>query len=287
MKFSDRTVAPPPNNRTPRTDTPDIFYVASPGGAATLSLARMLSGISPGITCFHGNELYSAEGAGNKGLIEETYRIAKETNTVTGSVHSIFGPYGRRHCLDRGGKVAALFRHPMARALSILRHYDFKNTYIHCPENNFYAKLALQRIKNINVSLKGKYIIADSHNYIARVNFFAVVIRGGLYDALNWRSFSTLEKFRYEDYTQSKESLLSFVYSLLPKKVYREIQSDKIWPIPRLHYRSKLVGDAEVLEFINCEIDFVDLVRRHFIETVTVYKAAQLKEIYLEMGYKF
>ena len=128
---------------------------------------------------------------------------------------------------------------------------------------------------------------------------------GGLYDALNWRSFSAPEKFRYEDYTQSKESLLSFVYSLLPKKIYKEIQSDKIWPLPRLHYRSKLVGDAEVLEFINCEIDFVDLVRRHFIETSTVdlatsaasvdestrfqsdQKAGQLKEIYLEIGYKF
>jgi hypothetical protein len=268
---------------------PQIFFIASPGGCATLSLARAIDQVSPQVKCFHGDELYGTTGGGKSGvseieLIEKTWSIAKSEQRVVGSVHSIAGHWARQRCLALNGSAAAIFRHPIKRTLSILRHYDYTRTLIHDSTRGA-GQTAIKCLKNIYRHENFQIRKQDTHKYTAQFNFLAVFIRGAVFDGFNWIHFKNNEKFKFEAFTTSNTNFFELVKAVLPEQFHDPDTLRAVWPLPRLHNRSTLIRDEDIVAVLNSDFDFTTLVQHMVFEKLEIEDIGSIADIYENMGY--
>jgi hypothetical protein len=103
-----------------------MFFIASIGGCATLSLANLLNSISPKIKCYHSylgfyqpqKDFRSQNGEVD--TIKAQIALSTDSNMIVVSIHAVYSGAARNFLVKKGGKCAVLFRNPILRSFSML-----------------------------------------------------------------------------------------------------------------------------------------------------------------------
>lgn len=240
------------------TKASEIFFIASPGGCATKSLASLFNQVAPEIKCFHGNELPLAPelgrtSQGELNILERQLNYSIANNKITGSVHSVYTSSARKWCLDHGGKSAVLFRNPVKRAMSILRMEDKPNLIRNIDTKEGGDALSIL----IEVYKLNDYFSGDEKIDGERFNFIILFLASIKYDRLNMKGFPKQEWFKFEDYTKNTGKLQSLFETVLPEHLRSSLGNLDMAKSQRYHYRSEKVSDDDIYSILNKDINFL------------------------------
>jgi hypothetical protein len=248
-------------------DQPEIFFVASSGGAATKWLSNILSSVSEDVLCYHGADiralsetpLKSGTDEDQKRIVKFQLDLAKRKNKVIGTVHAVYDDAARALCLDAGGRSAALIRDPFDRAISLSRTVIMANDGEHAmftrSSDSPMAQTVYSIIGNLyqthGLTTQDNRILASQFDYLLRL----ISIMAN--DIKNMNGFTREEIFRFEDYTTSDDVVRTLARLVLPERFHAS--AEKINPSDHAiqHNRAALISSSTVVAKLNQDFDFV------------------------------